>query len=246
MDYLSDIQVNQIVVKEHAAIGQSAAISATNLLNVTENFTVDIGAAARYGAFIYPSVSIAAGGSGGILYGIGGIAANSSASNATTLNGLFFEIAHSGAGTLIDLYGAFVMLNFGASSGQITRATGLRINNYAMDSSNFADTVRGIWVDDLANWGTTGDTVYGVHVLRQDSGTTATRYGFFYGNIGALYWAVEEISTSGAVMKLFVYSDATRPSASTAAAGAVIYNSTDSGLNISDGTNWRSPTWGIT
>lgn len=47
-------------------------------------------------------------------------------------------------------------------------------------------------------------------------------------------------------IKLRIYTDATRPSASTLGAGAVIYNSTDNGLNVSDGTNWRSPTWSVT
>jgi len=38
-----------------------------------------------------------------------------------------------------------------------------------------------------------------------------------------------------------VYSDATRPSAASVGAGYVIYNSSDNGLNVSDGTNWRMP-----
>ena len=47
---------------------------------------------------------------------------------------------------------------------------------------------------------------------------------------------------------LQVYTDATRPAAATAGAGAVIYNSTDNGLNVSDGTNWRAPNggWAVT
>ena len=45
-------------------------------------------------------------------------------------------------------------------------------------------------------------------------------------------------------LHLHPYTDATRPSAVTAGAGAVIYNSTDGGLNVSDGTNWRGPEGG--
>lgn len=44
------------------------------------------------------------------------------------------------------------------------------------------------------------------------------------------------------------YTDATRPSASSVSAGAVIYNSTDNGLNVSDGSDWRAPNggWAVT
>ena len=40
------------------------------------------------------------------------------------------------------------------------------------------------------------------------------------------------------------YTGATRPSAVELGAGAVIYNATDSGPNVSDGTNWRAPSGG--
>ncbi len=40
------------------------------------------------------------------------------------------------------------------------------------------------------------------------------------------------------------YTDASRPSASTAGAGAFIFNSDDGGLNVSDGSNWRAPSGG--
>jgi hypothetical protein len=42
------------------------------------------------------------------------------------------------------------------------------------------------------------------------------------------------------------YTDATRPAANSVPAGRTIYNSDDHGLNVSDGTNWRSPTWAVT
>lgn len=40
------------------------------------------------------------------------------------------------------------------------------------------------------------------------------------------------------------YTNAGRPTASSAGAGAMIYNSDDNGLNISDGTNWYGPSGG--
>jgi hypothetical protein len=43
-----------------------------------------------------------------------------------------------------------------------------------------------------------------------------------------------------------VYSDGSRPSASSVPQGAVIFNTTDSSLNVSDGSNWRDMTGAIT
>lgn len=48
----------------------------------------------------------------------------------------------------------------------------------------------------------------------------------------------------GRALELPVYTDATRPDASKVGAGAVIYNSTDNGLNVSDGSAWRTPSGG--
>lgn len=43
---------------------------------------------------------------------------------------------------------------------------------------------------------------------------------------------------------LTVYTDATRPAPTSLPAGTVIYNSTDSGLNVTDGADWRAPSGG--
>lgn len=45
-------------------------------------------------------------------------------------------------------------------------------------------------------------------------------------------------------ISLKIYTDTTRPAATSLPAGTVIYNSTDSGLNVTDGTNWRAPSGG--
>ena len=43
-----------------------------------------------------------------------------------------------------------------------------------------------------------------------------------------------------------VYTDSTRPSASSVSPGYTFFNSSDNFLNTSDGTNWRDPTGAIT
>jgi len=40
------------------------------------------------------------------------------------------------------------------------------------------------------------------------------------------------------------FTDATRPTPASAGSGAVIYNTDDGGLNLSDGSNWRAPSGG--
>lgn len=47
----------------------------------------------------------------------------------------------------------------------------------------------------------------------------------------------------GGEIVLRTYTSVSRPSPITAGAGAIIFNSTDGGLNISDGTNWLNATW---
>jgi hypothetical protein len=58
--------------------------------------------------------------------------------------------------------------------------------------------------------------------------------------------AVQAKLASLAYLPLPVYTDATRPAATSVPAGSVIYNSTDSGLNVSNGADWMSPTWLVT
>ena len=58
--------------------------------------------------------------------------------------------------------------------------------------------------------------------------------------------AVQAKLASLAYLPFKSYTDATRPAATSVPAGTVIYNSTDSGLNVSDGAEWRSPTWSVT
>ncbi len=43
---------------------------------------------------------------------------------------------------------------------------------------------------------------------------------------------------------VITFTDASRPTPSAAGAGHVIFNSSDGGLNVSDGTNWRAPSGG--
>lgn len=51
-------------------------------------------------------------------------------------------------------------------------------------------------------------------------------------------------SVTSAMLSITVYTDTTRPAATSVPVGTVIYNSTDGGLNVSDGTSWRGPNGG--
>jgi hypothetical protein len=53
--------------------------------------------------------------------------------------------------------------------------------------------------------------------------------------------AVQARLASLSYLPLPSYTDATRPDPASVPAGSVIYNSTDGGLNVSNGTNWRGP-----
>lgn len=57
-------------------------------------------------------------------------------------------------------------------------------------------------------------------------------------NLKALEGAINAKVGFGGTMQLPVFSDSTRPDAAKCQ-GCVIYNTTDSGLNWSDGTNWK-------
>ncbi len=60
---------------------------------------------------------------------------------------------------------------------------------------------------------------------------------------GTVGLTVKDVSGDPLIF-LKTYTDASRPTASAAGAGAVIFNSDDGGLNVSDGTNWRAPSGG--
>ena len=85
-----------------------------------------------------------------------------------------------------------------------------------------------------------GQYVYGFHCEKFDGSANGSQYPFAYGDAGSILWYINRAGD----MVLQTYSDATRPAAGVA--GRVIYNSTDSGLNVDDGANWRSPTWSVT
>ena len=55
-----------------------------------------------------------------------------------------------------------------------------------------------------------------------------------------------ETTVSQAIESRIVYTDATRPAATTFLAGTRIWNSDDSAYNYSDGTNWVDAMGGLT
>lgn len=54
------------------------------------------------------------------------------------------------------------------------------------------------------------------------------------------------VAIEGGVNGFLVYTNATRPAATTKPAGWCFYNSNDNFINCSDGANWRDPTGAIT
>ncbi len=66
-----------------------------------------------------------------------------------------------------------------------------------------------------------------------------------FGMASGDYTAMRDVIVNRAV-RLKTYTDATRPSASTVGAGAMIFNSDDNFPNVSDGTNWRDMNGNVT
>lgn len=66
------------------------------------------------------------------------------------------------------------------------------------------------------------------------------------GIVNAINLLIEAVKALKTAPTLTVYSDASRPAATSVPAGYIFFNSSDNFPNISDGTNWRDMSGSIT
>ena len=107
------------------------------------------------------------------------------------------------------------------------------INNTILFSISKSGTI-----DTVLGFNRAGQTILAdVNGIRID---VASGEGFdvIIGGTGTVFF----VDANG--IDVITFTDASRPTPSAAGAGHVIFNSSDGGLNISDGTNWRAPSGG--
>jgi hypothetical protein len=254
--FSDDITLNaDLDMSGHIALGNNVAIDTTAVLTLHEQYTNGSGFGI-YGAVVI-NERIGTGATGGQMEGIRGTVKYSGTGGtvpATHLaHHLITEWNAAASATSLDLIGLIAeMIRTGA--GDIRTWRGLDVRVSGAGSGLAQTSAEGIKVGDLASHveNVAGSDVSGVWVLRQDSQTTPTDRSLLHCSdtlavaAGVGVFSVFEAGTSGLAVLFPNYSDATRPSAAAVPAGTTIYNSTDTGLNVSDGTNWRAPTWSVT